>query len=148
MTCTTPETQRIRDGLLDVLHDGEADVAQALAVRLGADPIAALERVPQARAHPMARPDRDAEAAALVLQEAIHRHQSQLGHAVELAEARRDLATAEDEAWSARLRQANIERMTADSEAVARAAEATDNAEESVFQRMLDAGVWRRRKKP
>jgi hypothetical protein len=96
----------------------------------------------------MARAGCDPAAVALVLQEAIHRHQSQLGHAVELADARRDLAAAEDEGWTARVRQANVERMTADAQAVARAAELTEQAEESVFQRMLDTGLWRRRKKP
>ena len=148
MTCTAPETQRIRDALIDALHDADGDLAGAVAARLGSDPFAELGKVPQARAHPMARPGRDPRAVALVLQEAIHRHQSQLGHALEVAEARRDLATAEDEAWTARLRQANLERVTADTEAVARAADATDNAEESVFQRMLDAELWRRQKKP
>jgi len=67
---------------------------------------------------------------------------------VEMVEARRELATAEDEAWTARVRQANMERMSADSEAVARVAEASDSGDESVFQQMLDAGLWRRRKKP
>jgi DNA primase len=149
MTCTAPETRRVRDALIDALHEhSSGDLVAAVAARLGADPLAELEKVPQARAHPMARPGHDAAAVALVLHEAIHRHQSRLGHAIELAEARRDLAGAEDEAWTARLRQANIERMTADMEAVARAAERTDNAEESVFQHMLDAGMWRRRKKP
>ncbi len=150
MTCTVPEMQRIRDASARRAAPwrSESDIAGAVATRLGADPVAALEKVPQARAHPMARPGRDPDAVALVLQEAIHRHQSQLGHALELAEARRDLADAEDEAWTARLRQANIERITADSEAVASSAEASDNAEESVFQRMLDSELWRRRKKP
>jgi DNA primase len=151
MTCTAPGTARIRDALLDSLHDGggAAGVGIGVAGRLaGADPVAELEKVPQARAHPMARPGHDAQAVALVLREAIQRHQTQLSHALEIAEARRELADAEDEAWTARLRQANLERMAADSEAVARLAEADDRSEESVFQRMLDAELWRRRKKP
>lgn len=149
MTCTAPETARIRDALLDALHeDGEEDVAAAVAARLGADPMAYLEKVRPARAHPWARPGGDPVAVAMVLQEAIHRHQSLLGHALELAEARRELAAAEDEAWSARLRQANLERMSADSGSLSRAAESTDSAEESVFQHMLDAELWRRQKKP
>jgi DNA primase len=146
MTCTAPETGRIRDALLDALHGGED--AAALAERLGGDPIAQLERVPQARAHPMARPGCDPDAVALVLGEAIHRHQTQLSHALELAEARRDLSDAGDEAWTARLRQANLERSTADSDAVSRSADAMERSEESVFQHMLDAELWRRRKKP
>jgi DNA primase len=147
MTCTTPETGRIRDALIDAVHAG-GDVGPAVSERLGADPVAVLERVPQARAHPMARPACDLDAVVLVLDEAIHRHQTQLSHAAELAEARRDLSEAGDEAWTARMRQANLERMSADSESVTRATEETERLEESVFQRMLDNGLWRRRKKP
>ena len=154
MTCTAPEMARLRDALLDAIHegaghDGAENLGTAIAGRLGGDPLAALQKVPQARSHPMARPGADPAAVALVLEEAIHRHQSLLAHALELAEARRDLADADDERWTARLRHANHERMHADTEAVVRAAEASDEAADGVFQRMLDSGAWRRqRKKP
>jgi hypothetical protein len=96
----------------------------------------------------MARSGADPDAVALVLGEAIHRHQTLLSHALELAEARRDLADAEDERWTARIRHAKHELIAADTESVARAAESAGQSDESVFQRMLDAGLWRRRKKP
>ena len=151
MSCTTPEMARLRDALLDTLHAGDAGAAfaAALAERLGHDPLPALHKVPHARAHPMARPGCDPAAVALVLDEAIHRHQSLLAHALELAEARRDLPDADDERWTARLRHAHHERQHADTESVTRAAEASDEAADGVFQRMLDSGAWRRqRKKP
>ena len=154
MPCATPETARLRDALLDAVHEGmlgeasggPGDVAAALAARLGDAAVAALEKVPQARAHPMARPGRDPAAVALVLEEAMHRHRSLLTQAVELAEARRDLAEADDERWTARVRHALHERMHADTEAVTRAGEADEEGEDSVFQRMLDSGAWRRRR--
>ncbi len=149
MTCTAPEMARLRDALLDALprHGPEADIVAVLAERLGHDPMAALRKVPHARSHPMARPGCDPAAVALVLDEAIHRHQALLAHALELAEARRDLPEADDERWSARLRHALHERQHADTEAVTRAAEASDEAADGVFQRMLDAGAWRRQRK-
>jgi hypothetical protein len=159
MTCTAPETGRIRDALLDALHGalhgslpgalhaGE-QIPAAVAARLGADPVIELEKVPQARAHPMARPGRDPHAIALVLDEAIHRHQTQLTHAIELAEARRDLAEADDERWTARIRHAKHEVITADTEAVLRSSAAEEQMTQSPFQKMLDDGLWRRRKKP
>jgi DNA primase len=150
MTCTTTETERLRGALLDGVHDGAQqgpdDLAGTVLARVGEAAVAAVEKVPQARAHPMARPGLDPAAVALVLDEAIHRHQSLLAQAVELAEARRDLAEAEDERWTARVRHALHERMTADTESVARAAEAAEEGGESVFQRMLDSGAWRRRR--
>lgn len=147
MTCSAPEMARIRDALLDALHDRAADAAGAVAAALGEDPVPALAKVPQARAHPMARPGRDPQAVALVLEEAIHRHQSLLAQAVELAEARRELAGAEDERWTARIRHALHERMHADNEVLARANEAAEDAGDGVFQRMLDSGAWRKRRR-
>jgi DNA primase len=147
MTCTASETRRIRDALLDALHR-DAEVVGAIAELLGADPVAELEKVPQARAHPMARPGRDRDAVSLVLEEAIHRHQTQLSHALELAEARRDLADADDERWTARMRHARHELIAADTDAVLRSNAAEEQAAESPFQRMLDDELWRRRKKP
>jgi hypothetical protein len=95
----------------------------------------------------MARPGCDPLALALVLDEAIQRHQTQLTHAVELADARRDLADADDERWTARIRHAKHEVITADTEAVLRSSAAEEQMAESPFQRMLDDGLWRRRKK-
>ena len=147
MTCTAPETGRIRDALLDALHRG-GELLAAVAEAIGADPVALLEKVPQARAHPMARPGRDPAAVALVLGEAVQRHQTRLSHAVELADARRDLPEADDERWTARIRHAKHELTAADTESVLRSSTAEEQAAESPFQRMLDQELWRRRRKP
>src|SRR5690625_2178731 len=148
MTCSTDGLGRVRDALLEMIH-ARSDHTDPAAPRPSAaieEAIATLEKVPQARAHPMARPDRDPAEIAMVLEEAIQRHQALLVQAVELAEARRDLAEAEDERWTARIRHALLERLHADTEAVTRAADQAKEGEESVFQRMLDSGAWRRRK--
>src|SRR5690625_1778083 len=151
MTCSTDGLAPVRDALLEALHDrafddGEGAETEAPARTIGKDAIDMLEKVPQARAHPMAREGREPADVAMVLEEAIQRHQALLVQAVELAEARRDLAEAEDERWTARLRHALLERQHADTEAVTRAADHEDDREESVFQRMLDSGAWRRQK--
>lgn len=157
MTCSTDGLGRVRDALLEMIHDRDSgaadpaadptiDPAATRASTASYEAIAMLEKVPQARAHPMARPDRDPAEVAMVLDEAIQRHQALLVQAVETAEARRDLAEAEDERWTARIRHALLERLHADTEAVTRAADQAKEGEESVFQRMLDSGAWRRRK--
>jgi len=142
MTCLTPDHERLLGALIGAA--GADDLAGAVADVLGADPIVALESVPQARAHPMARPGGDPEAVALVLTEAIERHQAQLAHAAEIGDARRDLAGAEDESWSVRIHQANLDRLAADQRAIAEDAEEAEDPAQSVFQKLLDAEAWRR----
>ena len=144
MTCESRETSQIRDALLDALGGGDA-VAEVVAVRIGEDPFAALSRVPQARAHPNARPCA-ADDAAPVLQEAIARHQAQLVHAEELGDARRELPDASDESWSKRVSRANHERLAADLRSTADDTAAEDQGD-SVFQKMLDDETWRRARK-
>lgn len=149
MTCSTDEMLSVRDALLEAIHAAAigdaADLTAAVESSVGPETIATLEKVPQARAHPMVRAGRDPTEIAMVLTEAIQRHQALLAEAVELAEARRDLAGAEDERWTARIRHALLERLHADTEAVTRDADRAKEGEESVFQRMLDSGAWKRR---
>ena len=94
----------------------------------------------------MTRPG-TAEAAAVVLTEAIERHQALLSHATELGDARRELAEAEDESWSVRVSQANKDRLAADTRVVAQESDQIAESGESVFQKMLDNEAWRRGQK-
>ncbi|MEO1495260.1 MAG: DNA primase [Pseudomonadota bacterium] len=143
MTFLTPALSSLRDAVLDAAVEGSDPVDRA-ATALGEAPIAYLERVPQARVHPMARPDATPDAVLTVLQEAIHRHAALLGFEAEFGEARRDLADAEDESWSARLRHATGSRVAADGIALHTSAEGEDDTGESVFQKLLNDEVWRR----
>ena len=142
MVVTDPQHEQVRDALLDLA--GTEDPAGSIQARTGLDAEGLLSAVPQARAHPMALPGRDPDVVALVLQEAIGRHQALIAHAVELTEARRDLAEAEDESWSIRVAQANRERQAADARALAEAADLAETQAESGIQRLLDAEAWRR----
>ena len=142
MTFTLAEHERLRDAMIDVA--AAPDVLAEVDARTGLAAEEMLTGVPQARAHPMARRGRDTETVAIVLEEAIGRHQALMAHAFELTDARRDLDGAEDERWSVRVAEANRERLAADSRIVAREMENTDDSTESAIQRLLDAEVWRR----
>ena len=142
MTFVAQDTSQLRDRLLDALAD-DADPVMHIQQATGEDPVAILARIPQARAHPCARPGEIGHVVA-VLAEAIERHQALLTHATEIGDARRDLAEADDESWSVRVAQANQERLAADSRAVAKADETISESGESIFQRMLDNETWRR----
>ena len=142
MPFSDPQLERIRDALID--HASAEDPVEAIEARTGIDAYALLSTVPQARAHPMARPGRDPQTVAVVLEEAISRNRALIAHAVELTEARRDLADADDESWSVRVAQANRERMAADARALARDADVSETQSESAIQRLLDAEAWRR----
>ena len=145
MTFAGADTARLRDLMLDALADG-TDPADHITASTGEDPIAVLSRVPPARAHPHARAGAT-DKVAVVLAEAIERHQALTSHAAELGDARRDLAEADDESWSVRVKQANQERLAADARIVAQESETIEDASESAFQRMLDQGMWRRDQK-
>ncbi|MEM9140415.1 MAG: hypothetical protein AAGB15_11365, partial [Pseudomonadota bacterium] len=133
----------IRNALIDALA-APCDVAEAIAQATGLNPLAVLTQVPQARAHPNAMAGGEPDQVALVLREAIQRHQALLSHASEIGDARRDLADADDESWCVRVDQANREREAADNRALAEQSETAAESTESVFQRMLDNGTWRR----
>ncbi|MCL5775761.1 DNA primase [Limibaculum sp. FT325] len=147
MAVTTPDHVPIREALLEALaaRDGAATVAD-IAARCGFDPIAQLARVPQARAHPLARPGQPAERVRDVLAEAIGRHAAALAFEAERADACRDLLGAEDEGWTHRLRRAGaeIERL----ERGVLGSDAPGDAERrSPIQEMLDREVYRSKKR-
>jgi DNA primase len=145
MTLRTPEFSELRDALLAALAEG-ADVREAILARTGKDPFETLERVPQARAHPLAKPGRRPERVAEVLTEAIGRHQASLAFEAEIAEAARDLGDAEGEDWTWRVRQAGHLLQEADRRAIAAADEPEADAVSGI-RRMLDAEVYKTKKR-
>jgi len=139
MAIRTPEFAMLRDALLAALADGAEGAAatDAVRARTGADPFDLLGRVPQARALPLARPGRPVARVVEVLREAIARHQAALAYEAELVEAARDLAEADGEDWTWRVRQAGHQLHQADRLATA---ESDDSEAQPVseIQRMLE----------
>jgi DNA primase len=145
MTLRTPEFAALRDALLAALAE-EADVAETVRARTGQDPFALLERLPQARAHPLARPGAPSARVAELLAEAIERHQAALAFEAELADATRDLGAAEGEDWTWRVRQAGHVLHEAERRGGA-AADETEAQVVSDIRRMLDAEVYKTKKR-
>jgi DNA primase len=110
MTLRTPEFGPVRDAILAALAEGDDlagfNFAGAVRERTGLDPFELFGRLPQARAHPLARPNQPPERVAEVLSEAIARHEAALALEAEMAEAARDLPAAEGEDWTWRIKQA------------------------------------------
>jgi hypothetical protein len=150
MTLRTPEFGPVRDAILAVLAEGAelagSDLAGAMRERTGLDPFEMLGRLPQARAHPLARPNQAPEKVAEVLSEAIARHQAALAFEIEMAEAARDLPAAEGEDWTWRIKQAGHQLHEAERLG---SAESTDETGETVseIQRMLDNQVYKSKKR-
>ncbi len=145
MVVRTPEFSRVRDAILAALAEG-ADLAETVRARTGLDPFELFGRLPQARAHPMARPGVPPERVVEVLTEAIARHQAALAFEVELAEATRDLPDAEGEDWTWRIKQAGHQLHEA--ERLGTADHADEGAETvSEIQRMLDNKVYKSKKR-
>jgi DNA primase len=149
MTLRTPEFGPVRDAIMAVLAEGAdlagSDLAGAVRERTGLDPFELLGRLPQARAHPLARPNLPPEKVAEVLSEAIARHQAALAFETEMAEAARDLPAAEGEDWTWRIKQAGHQLHEAERLG---SAESTDETGETVseIQRMLDNHVYKSKK--
>ncbi|MEM9097017.1 MAG: DNA primase, partial [Pseudomonadota bacterium] len=112
-----PLHETVRDGLISALVDG-SDPLDALQERLGDDPVQLLSRVPQARAHPFAKPHQDGGLVRAVLTEAIGRHQAISDFDHERREALHEFREdgGEDITW--RLRQAGQTRQQADRRAL------------------------------
>jgi DNA primase len=145
MTLRTPEFAALRDALLAALAE-EADVAETVRARTGQDPFALLERLPQARAHPLARPGAPSARVAELLAESIERHQAALAFEAELADATRDLGAADGEDWTWRVRQAGHVLHEAERRGGA-AADETEAQVVSDIRRMLDAEVYKTKKR-
>jgi DNA primase len=113
MIFRTPEFGAMRDAILTVIAESADQpgpaFAEAVRARTGHDPFEMFGRLPQARAHPMARPGQPPERLTEVLTEAIARHQAALAFEAELAEAARDLPAAEGEDWTWRIKQAGLQ---------------------------------------
>lgn len=137
MTIESADLAPIRDALLAALAEGAEPIA-AITARIGADPLARLAAVPQARAYPLARPGQDPARVAQGLRVAIARHEAELAYAAERREASRDVGTATGEDWTCRLRDAGQALARIDRAALeAESAEALPAVSE--LQQMLDA---------
>ena len=144
MTLRTYEFGPVRDAMLAALADG-ADLAAIVRERTGLDPFELFGRLPQARAHPLARPGQPPAKVVEVLTEAIARHQAMLAHEEEKTEAARDLPDAEGEDWTWRIKQAGhqvheAEKLGSD--------DSVDKSGETVseIQRMLDNQLYKSKK--
>ncbi|MEM7508776.1 MAG: DNA primase [Pseudomonadota bacterium] len=138
MSVRTGDFLAVRDALLDRLHTGgEADPAV----------LEMLGRVPQARAHPLARPIADAERVVDVLTDAMARHEAQLSLEAEYADAGREFGEAVGEDWTWRMRQAGIQRQAIDQRALEEEKTRDGETETSDLQKMLDSEAFRRKKK-
>jgi hypothetical protein len=146
VTLRTPEFAQIRDALLAALATEEEDVAAAIKMRIGRDPFELLERLPQARAHPLARIAADPGRVVEHLTEAIARHQAALALEAELSEAARDLESAEGEDWTWRVRQAGHLLQEAERMGTTRIDEA-ETAQVSDVRRLLNAEVYKSKKR-
>jgi hypothetical protein len=114
--------------------------------RTGLDPFELFGRLPQARAHPMARPGQPLERVVEVLTEAIARHQAALAFEAEMAEAARDLPAAEGEDWTWRVKQAGLQ--VHEAERLGSPDYAAEGGETvSEIQRMLDNQVYKSKKR-
>ena len=137
------DTRMIRNALLDAPTECP-DVVAFIETRMGEHPCDVLARIPQARAHPMARAGCEPTAVRDVLLEALERHQAMLSHAAELDDARRELTDADDEGVTTRLRLASQDRLAADARATAERTNIEGATSDSPLQRMLDSEAWRR----
>jgi DNA primase len=149
MTLRTSEFGAVRDAILAAVAESAnlsgSDLAAVVRVRTGIDPFELFGRLPQARAHPMARPCQPPERVVEVLAEAIARHQAALAFEAEMSEAARDLPTAEGEDWTWRIKQAGLQVHEAERLG---SADSVDEAGETVseIQRMLDNQVYKSKK--
>jgi DNA primase len=145
MSVRTPEFSLVRDAILVALAEG-ADLVETVRARTGLDPFDLFGRLPQARAHPMARAGQPPERVVEVLAEAITRHQAMVAHESEKTEAARDLPAAEGEDWTWRIKQAG--HQVYEAERLATADNADEDAETvSEIQRMLDNKVYKSKKR-
>jgi DNA primase len=150
MTLRTPEFGAVRDAILAAVAESAnlsgSDMAAVVRARTGLDPFELFGRLPQARAHPMARPDQPSERVVEVLTEAIARHQAALAFEAEMAEAARDLPAAEGEDWTWRIKQAGLQ--VHEAERLGSPDYAAEGGETvSEIQRMLDNQVYKSKKR-
>ncbi|MEM7685054.1 MAG: DNA primase [Pseudomonadota bacterium] len=141
-----PDTAAIRDGILSAGVDG-AELDANVMHRLGEPARTVLERIPQARAHPLARAGCDPATVAVVLSEALVRHQAMICLDTEIREARRDASASEDRSAVPGIRAAHKDLVAANARATADSASTADGPPSSDLQRMLDDGTWRRDKR-
>jgi len=141
------DLEPLRSALLAALADGSDPTATAQA-RLGGDPLGELARLPQTRALSAIRPGGPVEQARALLAEMIARHRARTGARAEMGEASREIAEAEGEDWTHRVREAGSMPMTVDMTALKRT-ESPVERRVTALDRMraeAEAGGYRRKK--
>ena len=148
MELVSSDLEPLRDALLTALAEGTDPRAAAEAAQLG-PLVEALAGLPQARGLSVLRPGRPEGEARALLAEMIARHRAQLAARAELSEAAQDIATAEGEDWTHRVRAAREMPLRVDLGALKQAPE-TPAPRASGLERMLAAareGAYRRKKR-
>jgi len=144
MPLIAPDLEPLRGALVEALGAGEAS-AEAIAARLSEAPETTLARYPGARAHPLVGARQPMARARAILAEAIARHRAELACAAERADARGEFAEAEGEDWTWRLRQAELDRLRIESDALRDGAESEDD-EPSLARKILRDGSHLKKK--
>lgn len=136
----------VRDALLAALAAEAPDPAAAVAARLGADPCPGLLATGPLRAAPHLRAGGDPALAERAVAEALARQAAAAGRAAEVREAERDLAAAEDEGVTWRLREAAEAAHAAASRPLTESpGESEDESALSQgLQSMIDGQIWKK----
>jgi len=144
---TTPRLEALRAALLAALAAGE-DPVTAARRDLGEDPVETLGRLAQVRALTQSGRTRSPEEARALIGEMIARHRALHGAREELSEAAREIADAEGEDWTHRVREAGCLPLSVDLGALKRGAEDTPQRADAVHRMLADAetGVYRKKK--
>ena len=114
------------------------------------DPMPGLMRIGQVRHNPHLRPDAPTEAALAAVKEELAKHRALSGAREELAEAEAEIAGMADEGLTWRLQQAGAarEQSLRGTAGAVGGAETEDRAALAAqLQQLIDAEVWRKRKK-
>ncbi len=142
MRILSDDLARVRDAILEV-GPGD-DFAGRLAAHMGHDPTDSLLGASPQCVHPLSRKGLARAHITAVIGDAIARHEAILTAEAELADARRDLAEAEDERWAHAVRHAADEKRAADNHATRDTPEDPHAHPRGDIRRMLEEGAWRR----
>ena len=149
MPLVSVDLEGLRDCLLTALAEGAPPEPAARAAGLG-DLVDALAGLGQVRALGALGRVRDAGEARAMLAEMIARHASRLAAGEELAAAAEEIAGAEGEDWTHRVRAAGAMPREVDSAAL-KQTDATPQRRDGALARMAaaaEAGAYRRKKRP
>ncbi|MEM0922788.1 MAG: DNA primase [Pseudomonadota bacterium] len=138
MPLLTQDYLALRSRLLSAMAEEDAAALEEIARE--------LSRIPQARAHPLARPVADPSRVHGALAEAIDRQTAHIGFESEFAEMRQlEEDAGEDTTW--RMRQAGQQVQMVDQRALEADQAVPDKTETSGIQDLLDKQVYRKKKR-